>query len=117
MGDEREFYVVRSVRELFRIHGNVSGEITWEDFEGLLGEQQMQDYFKAIDVDLSEAKSVFDLLDLDHSGSLDAYEFLDGCLRLRGKAKALDSALIMHELRQVSSRFDAHFEYIEGNFV
>eukprot|EP00928_Gymnodinium_smaydae_P011292 TRINITY_DN14185_c0_g1_i3.p3 TRINITY_DN14185_c0_g1~~TRINITY_DN14185_c0_g1_i3.p3 ORF type:complete len:102 (+),score=19.52 TRINITY_DN14185_c0_g1_i3:35-307(+) len=34
-------------------------------------------------------------------------EFLSGCLRLRGPAKAIDLALVLHEVRRLSSRLKA----------
>jgi len=110
---ESEFFMVRAVRELFRASGNMSGAMTFEVFCSLLDEPHMLEYFKAIDVDPSEAKGVFDLLDLDHSGSLDAEDFLDGCLRLRGPAKALDLSLVMHEVRRVSKRLDSHLVHVD----
>ena len=39
---------------------------------------------------LRRSTKVFKILDLDDDGTLDADEFLSGCLRLRGAAKALD---------------------------
>lgn len=36
------------------------------------------------------APQVWKILDLDDDGTLDADEFLSGCLRLRGPAKTLD---------------------------
>merc|ERR1712050_333168 len=101
--DEQDYFMVSNVRELFAAtSGGMSGSLTWVDFESLLDRSQMQAYFKAIDVDISEAKGVFQLLDLDKSGSIDAEEFLSGCLRLRGPAKALDLALLMHEVQRVN---------------
>jgi len=73
----------------------------------------MREYFKAIDVDPSEAKGLFRLLDIDSSDALDAEEFLGGCLRLRGPAKALDVALLMHEVKNLNQRFHAHFRFLE----
>merc|ERR1719498_1208064 len=93
------------MREVFReANGGISGVMTWKTFESQLDKPNMQAYFRAIDVDPSEAKGLFRLLDLDGSGSIDAEEFLSGCLRLRGPAKALDLAILMHEVRKVHSK-------------
>merc|ERR1719364_90285 len=78
--------------------------MTWKTFQSQLDQPNMKAYFRAIDVDVSEAKGLFRLLDLDGSGFIDAEEFLSGCLRLRGPAKALDLALLMHEVRRMVSR-------------
>merc|ERR1711920_359794 len=108
MGDTDAF-MIENITELFTPPGSKSGELlgelTWEDFESRLEHPRMREYFKAIDVHPSDAKGVFRLLDLDDSGSIDANEFLSGCLRLRGNAKALDVAVLMHEVRRLASRF------------
>merc|ERR1719310_1814661 len=66
----------------------------------------MKSFFHAIDVDLSDARSVFALLDSDDSGEIDLDEFLNGCLGLHGPAKAIHLATLMYESR-ISSRFHA----------
>ena len=42
---------------------------------------------------------VFKILDLDDDGTLDADEFLSGCLRLRGPAKTLDVLVARRKVR------------------
>merc|ERR1712183_1207456 len=71
----------------------------WHMFEGLLDTSQMKEAFKAINVDPSEAKGLFKLLDMNNSGVVDAEEFLCGCMKLRGPAKALDLAILSREVR------------------
>lgn len=58
----------------------------------------------------SDGEALFDLLD-DGDGVIDADEFLHGCLRLRGNAKALDllvlsrdvAAMCDHNAREIGS--------------
>eukprot|EP00927_Polykrikos_kofoidii_P044017 TRINITY_DN3810_c0_g2_i1.p1 TRINITY_DN3810_c0_g2~~TRINITY_DN3810_c0_g2_i1.p1 ORF type:complete len:603 (+),score=124.96 TRINITY_DN3810_c0_g2_i1:119-1927(+) len=76
-----------------------SANITWSQFEQSLETEEMQEYFKAIDVDTSEARGLFDLLDVERRGTIDAVEFISGCVRLTGNAKALDLALVLSESR------------------
>lgn len=94
--------IIRNVRSLFQEAHGCPDRITWPDFERLLDTQAMFEYFRAIDVDLSEARGVFDLLDIDHTGVITIDEFLSGCLRLRGAAKALDVNVLMHEIHALS---------------
>jgi len=103
--EDKDFFMINNMREVFKeANGGITGVMTWETFESQLDKHNMQEYFRAIDVDPSEAKGLFRLLDLDGSGFIDAEEFLSGCLRLRGPAKALDLALLMHEVRRMVSR-------------
>ena len=64
----------------------------------------MQESFKAINVDVSEAKGFFQLLDVDGGGSLDPEEVVSGCLRLRGQAKAIELSLLMQENRRIGEK-------------
>merc|ERR1719503_323985 len=86
---EKDLILINNVRELF---------------QSQLDKPQMQEAFKAINVDCSEARGLFRLLDLDGSGGVNAEEFLSGCLRLRGPAKALDMALLIREVRLMEKK-------------
>ena len=45
----------------------------------------------------TKAWSFFKLLDLDSGGAVEIEEFLMGCLRLRGSARAIDIAKLIHD--------------------
>merc|ERR1711988_480686 len=94
---DRDFFVINNVLEIFKdqLGSGSCTEMTWDSFVGQLNRPEMRAYFKAIDLDPSEARGLFRLLDMDDSGTIDAEEFSHGCLRLRGPAKALDLALVM----------------------
>jgi len=85
------------MRVLFRsTDKDRSGMISWEEFASQLEEQDMARCFQLLDIDISEAKGLFTLLDTDGSGEIDAEEFVMGCLRLKGTAKAIDLATLMY---------------------
>lgn len=91
----------KQIRKIFHaVDKDGSKEITWEEFQGQLHTSTMQRYFEAIDIDMSEAEGLFRLLDINGSGAIDIEEFLNGCIRFRGPAKALDLCLLL----QMSSR-------------
>lgn len=48
-----------------------------------------------------DAFMLFHMLDASHDGHIQADEFLNGCLRLDGPAKAIDLAAFMEESRKV----------------
>jgi len=91
--------------------------MSWEEFERQLHAPEMIEYFKSIDVDLSEARELFDLIDLDGTGMINSQEFLSGVVRLHGPAKALDVAVLMHEVKDLSVWFQAHLHFIEDCLV
>lgn len=99
---EKDIFLINNVREMFQgLKDGIRSTLDWEMFQDLLPMPQMQEAFKAINVDPSEADGLFSLFDLDNSGEVNAEEFLSGCLRLRGPAKALDLALLIKQVRQV----------------
>jgi len=101
--DENESFFIECVREVFKkANGGSIGNLTWEDFQKQLGKAHVQHCLKAVDVNPCEARGLFNLLDLDNSGTIDAEEFLSGCLRIRGPAKALELVLLMREVRSMS---------------
>lgn len=97
---DKDSYTVNYLRSLFQaMDEDEDGAITWDDFQSGIERKDMTELFKAIELDQSEAQCVFRLLDIDNSGSIDADEFLNGCLRLRGHAKALDMLIMMRETK------------------
>jgi len=103
---DRDMVMVNGARELFMtLDGGIHATMSWDTFKSKLYEPQMVEFFKFIDVDPTDAKGLFKLLDLDNSGGLSAEEFLNGAIRLRGNAKSLDVALLIQEVKKINSRF------------
>merc|ERR1712113_478359 len=100
--EDKDMVLVRKIRDLFLSDDpNASNELTWEDFSEKLNFGTMQDYFKQINVSVSEAKALFELLDADGSGSVDSSEIVEGCLKLRGPARALELSILAKEVSEV----------------
>eukprot|EP00927_Polykrikos_kofoidii_P086745 TRINITY_DN9815_c0_g1_i1.p1 TRINITY_DN9815_c0_g1~~TRINITY_DN9815_c0_g1_i1.p1 ORF type:complete len:725 (-),score=120.21 TRINITY_DN9815_c0_g1_i1:160-2265(-) len=103
--EEREIYLVRNARVVFAAADkDRSGMITWPDFQKALDNSDLNDFFEAIDIDITEAKNLFDLLDISGDGKISAEEFLSGCLRVRGPAKSLDLLVLSREVAQLFER-------------
>jgi len=106
--EEKEIYVIRNARLVFTAADhNSTGTVTWADFERALDHPHMQSFFDAVDIRPSEARTLFDLLDTTGDGSISSDEFLNGCLRVKGPAKALDLLILS---REVSHLFEKHVE-------
>jgi Ca2+-binding EF-hand superfamily protein len=84
------------------------GTVTWDEFEVQLAAPQLQSFLKALDLHVDEARALFQLLDVDDSGEIDADELVQGCLRLHGQAKAIELAAFMHEYRRTVRRAKVH---------
>lgn len=67
--EENTVTVVSRMREIVeQMNINESGQMTWEQFEGQLDNPVMEAYFKSIDLSVTEARSLFLLLDIDDQG-------------------------------------------------
>jgi voltage-gated sodium channel len=114
--NDRDIYLINTVRTMFRHMGlDLVSELTWSQFESALDSREMVEYFKAIDIDISEAEGIFQLLDMNNSGALSAGEFLSGCMRLQGPAKALDLIVLMHEVQDMGLRQEYFTERVLGH--
>eukprot|EP00443_Scrippsiella_acuminata_P101835 CAMPEP_0115603630 /NCGR_PEP_ID=MMETSP0272-20121206/16523_1 /TAXON_ID=71861 /ORGANISM="Scrippsiella trochoidea, Strain CCMP3099" /LENGTH=487 /DNA_ID=CAMNT_0003039151 /DNA_START=174 /DNA_END=1634 /DNA_ORIENTATION=+ len=91
-----------------------SGMITWNEIEAQMNTTEFQEYFKAIDVDVSEAQGLFKLLDLNDSGEISSEDFLNGCIRIRGPARALETMLLLRETSRMAERQRVQAHYLEG---
>merc|ERR1712032_174729 len=70
-------------------------------------------YFHALDIDITDAWSLFKILDLQGKVYLNQEEFVQSCLRLRGPAKSVHVAQLLREthwmrdtLVQISGQLD-----------
>jgi len=100
---EKEIWLLRNARSVFRIAENTKdGKITLADFLSKLSHKdEFKQFFDAIDLDVQQAPILFELLDFSDDGYVSMDEFLRGCLRLRGSAKALDLLILSREVTQL----------------
>lgn len=83
------------------------GELDADEFQRHLNDPAIRKYFSQLGIDVSGAQSasgLFTLLDFDCNGVVDVDEFIFGCERLKGQAKSLDLARLLHIIRAQSDR-------------
>eukprot|EP00930_Biecheleria_cincta_P046107 TRINITY_DN3179_c0_g3_i1.p1 TRINITY_DN3179_c0_g3~~TRINITY_DN3179_c0_g3_i1.p1 ORF type:complete len:623 (+),score=96.77 TRINITY_DN3179_c0_g3_i1:160-2028(+) len=101
----RQLTLVSHARRVFEdLDLDTSGTITFDELQAHLDSDSVQDYFKAIDIHISEAKMLFEIMDQDGSGTIDFTEFLQGCLRLQGPARAVDLFLSSRESKRAHAK-------------
>ncbi|CAJ1341465.1 unnamed protein product [Effrenium voratum] len=106
---DEEKEVRQQLQELFRhVDAGHDGCISWEEFRQHLENPDMMRCFESLGFDISEAYGLFNLLDTDQSGNIECEELLEGCLRLRGPANAIDVATLQYSSKRV-------FEWWRGN--
>jgi len=74
-----------------------SGDLTWEEFETYLQQEHVQAYFQSFQLDVSQAHTLFRLLDVDGSNCVEIDEFVEGCMRMRGQARSIDVHMLLYE--------------------
>eukprot|EP00929_Paragymnodinium_shiwhaense_P098421 TRINITY_DN5989_c0_g1_i3.p1 TRINITY_DN5989_c0_g1~~TRINITY_DN5989_c0_g1_i3.p1 ORF type:complete len:595 (-),score=152.16 TRINITY_DN5989_c0_g1_i3:76-1860(-) len=95
--DDQDLMVIKDIDALFLKGDLQCGDITWGEFRSMVHTPEMTNLFKSLNIDTSEARQLFRLLDTQGVGTLDYQEFIDGCLRLRGPAKSLELVKLMKE--------------------
>merc|ERR1711976_331555 len=84
-----------------------SGTVTWEEFQGYFRDEKIKAYFMALELDMTSAHKIFDLLDHDQSGELELVEFVEGCIQLRGNAKMVDISILQEGAKELSDNVDS----------
>jgi len=112
--EDKEAHVAK-IRSLFNQFGGDgdTSVVTYAMFEEKINCPEVREYFESLGLDIWDAWSFFKLLDLDAGGEVEIDEFLMGCLRLRGAARAIDVGKIIHDqtwLIRSQSRFQSHVE-------
>lgn len=92
---------IQTVKRLFKaIDVDDSNFISYKEFELHLRDEHAVAFFAALELETSDAWEVFRLIDTDEQDGIDVDEFVEGCLRLRGAAKAIDIAKMGFEIKK-----------------
>lgn len=101
------------VRELSRLFEEADldngGKLTLDELECFLQDPQVIAFLKGLDVNVGEALGLFNLLDSNNDGAVDAEEFTLGCMRLKGPAKHVDIATLLFENKKLIATMTTKF--------
>ncbi|CAE7271772.1 Scn11a [Symbiodinium natans] len=87
-----------------------SGIISEERLTTILANPKVAAYFQTMDIDIHEGKALFHVLNHGEDGvSLD--EFIDGILKCKGPARAIDQVAMHAELKQLDYKLTRHWEF------
>lgn len=78
-----------------------NGLVNWDEMAEHLEDSRVKAYFKALNLDVAEAKMLFRLLDLDGSGEISIDEFVTGCIKVKGQAKGIDIHCLRYETKKL----------------
>merc|ERR1712087_935355 len=116
---------LRMMKDIFEeMDDDKTGCISIDEFEKRLDDERVIAYFNALKLDVSDARTLFTLLDYDQSGEIAVDEFLAGCHKLKGESRSLDIAIMQYEIRWLKEAFQGfsdgtwkQLESFEANLV
>lgn len=76
--------------------------ISLRNLERGLKDDRLQAYLAALDIGSTDAWTLFKLLDTTKSGRINYDEFIEGCMQLKGNAKAVHIAKLSHDNKMLS---------------
>jgi hypothetical protein len=93
-----------------------SDDLTYTEFKKHLNDVRVQAYFSALELDISDSESLFNLFDTEGNGTVSQTEFLEGCLKLKGNARKVDVATLNHTSAQLARDWTHFSHHIEERF-
>merc|ERR1719382_717460 len=97
-GLKQEKENIKRMREIFKeADKDQDDTLSWEEFHEYLQDSEVATFFGALGLDVSVARALFVLLDVDDSNAVNIDEFVQGCLRLKGNARSIDVNMLLYE--------------------
>jgi len=93
-----------------------SGMLSLEEFEEHLKQDRVKAYFQALELDISQARALFMLLDVDGSNEVELEEFIGGCMRMKGDAKSIDVNMLLYENEKMIVKWTHFMELCTDKF-
>lgn len=91
--------------------------LSWEDFAKALDNEQVKTYFAALALDITQARTLYELLDVEETNEVAIDAFVDGCMRLKGAAQSVDVAMLGYKNEKMFVRWNAFMQFAETEFV
>ena len=91
-----------SLATLFqKMDDDQSGKLTLAQFEKHFQDEEVRVLFEALEIGATDAWSLFLSLDHNEDYQIEPEEFLEGCLQLRGTAKAIDLFMLRRQVAKM----------------
>eukprot|EP00435_Cladocopium_sp_Y103_P025062 s212_g6.t1 len=93
---------ISKLERIFRaIDAEGEGVVTEERLMQILANDKVAAYFQTLDLDVHEGRALFHLLD-NGDGEVTLEEFIDGIMRCKGNARAIDQVAMHADLKQLN---------------
>eukprot|EP00927_Polykrikos_kofoidii_P082170 TRINITY_DN80_c0_g1_i2.p1 TRINITY_DN80_c0_g1~~TRINITY_DN80_c0_g1_i2.p1 ORF type:complete len:784 (-),score=171.80 TRINITY_DN80_c0_g1_i2:322-2406(-) len=94
-----------------------SGLLSWNEFDEYLKDPDVKAYFSALELDVSQARALFMLLDVDDTNEIGIDEFVEGCMHLKGSAKSIDVHMILLENERLIAKLSTFMALTESQMA
>eukprot|EP00927_Polykrikos_kofoidii_P064727 TRINITY_DN6022_c0_g1_i5.p1 TRINITY_DN6022_c0_g1~~TRINITY_DN6022_c0_g1_i5.p1 ORF type:complete len:595 (+),score=74.66 TRINITY_DN6022_c0_g1_i5:170-1954(+) len=99
---EGEENYIRDLHMLFhRVNKSGSSAVLFDELEESFKDPWIKAYLSHLEIEVDDAFSFFRLLDKDRNYDIDVTEFVDGCMKIRGNATALDMQVTTKQLQKL----------------
>jgi len=111
---------ISKLERIFRaIDAEGEGVVTEDRLMQILANPKVAAYFQTLDLDVHEGRALFHLLD-NGDGEVTLEEFIDGIMRCKGTARAIDQVAMHADLKQLNRRIgklykDVHLMMKQNN--
>lgn len=78
-----------------------SGTITWEEFEQFTSDTHIRMYLSAHEIDITQAREIFDLIDCNAAGEVSIDEFVISFMEFKGAAKGADVVILRNLVNKI----------------
>lgn len=95
-----------------QIDDDGSGRITILEFEEHFEDEAFKCLLHSLELEVEDAWTLFMMLDQDGNHDIDAEEFLDGCLHLKGNAKAIELAKVKRKTDQIFDKLSEKIDLV-----
>eukprot|EP00971_Amphidinium_carterae_P129266 2560376-Amphidinium_carterae.1 len=107
----RDKATINTIKSVFHdADKDASGLMTLTELEELLLDPKYIYAMRLIGLDVSEARGLFQLLDVNQTNAVSIEEFIAGMMRLKGAAKSVDLALLVHENKDMHASLQQSLE-------
>jgi len=105
--EQRKEFVSLMQKVFEELDTNRSGALTLQEFEKHIDDEKIMAYLSTLQLDIGQVRTLFTLLDVDHTGGVDLDEFVGGCLRMRGAARSLDIAVLKYQTEWIIKKLES----------
>mmetsp|Transcript_43521 Transcript_43521/g.100171 ORF Transcript_43521/g.100171 Transcript_43521/m.100171 type:complete len:731 (-) Transcript_43521:143-2335(-) len=111
-GDQQE---VKDLEDYFRLRQDANGTIDEEVFRECLQSHEMRAFMNRLDLRDTDVKQVFHRF--IQMGRVDAQEFVEGCLRVRGDSKVIDIITLVRDTKRQRMQLNVLAEFLEDHLT